>query len=152
METNRKINDKSFVYLIKISIGPKNFSVLVKNKFKVPISLLETMAKGIITKEINDSYTIGKQWKNITSDNYFNRMMKVSDFEIEDLNELEIYNLELKFDKEGAIMNRSEEEKQKTRDKTESNKENGRFKKRNQSIDGQQKEAEGEIREPNSVS
>ena len=86
-----------FSYLIRISVGVNNISMLVKNKKEVPLILLETMAKEKITKFINESYTTYKHYRNQTVENYFNKMIKQSSFEIENLNEIEIFNLDLVF-------------------------------------------------------
>lgn len=103
--------EKYFTYLLKINVGPKNISCLVRNKLKVPDVLLETIAKEIITKEINDSYSIGKHYRVQTSEQYLTRMLKQSSFDIEDLNEMQIYDLQLKFQND-VPLNRSEEEKE----------------------------------------
>lgn len=97
-------NEKSFTYLIRINIGAKNMSCIVKNNKKVPNIFLETIAKDIINKYINDSYnSINKHYRTQTSDHYYNRLSKESNFEIEDLNEIECYNLSLTFENENIV-------------------------------------------------
>lgn len=88
---------KNFSYLIRINVGPKNISILVKNKKEVPQSLLETMAKEKITRCINEQYSTDKHFRKQTSENFFNKMIKQSLFEIENLNEIEVFDLGLYF-------------------------------------------------------
>lgn len=127
METTMNTH-KSFIYLIKITLGPKIVSVLVKNSLPVPEILLETMAKELITKYINDSFPKEKHYQVQTSDQYFNKMIKQSSFDIEDLNEIDVYDLQLKF-KDGTIVNRLPEEKESTK-QTRKEKINGKEKRR----------------------
>lgn len=97
MEANRVMNEK-FSYLIKIQIGPHSQSILVVNEREVPVILLETMAKEKISSKINELYAKNKDYRVQTTQQYFSRMIKQSDFQIEDLNDIEIYTLDLKFD------------------------------------------------------
>lgn len=103
---------KNFSYLIKMNIGPKKINIIVKNSKKVPEIFLETMAKEKIQKYINESYLTQKHYKAQTNEQYLNRMLKESSFYIEDLNEIEIFDLQLQFTNDEKIIN---DEKSKTR-------------------------------------
>lgn len=113
METNRTINisNQPFSYLIKIQIGPHIQPMLIVNNREVPQIILETIAKEKINKKINELYVNNKTYRLQSSDQYFNKMIKQSDFEIEDLNNIEIYDLNLKFENE-SIQNNLEENKE----------------------------------------
>ena len=102
--------NKNFSYLIRITIGVNQSSILVKNKKEVPMSLLETMAKEKITRNINLMYSSLKYYRTENSVSFFNKMIKQSDFEIEDLNEIEVFDLHLTFDNEN-IKNNTDERK-----------------------------------------
>lgn len=110
METNRVMSEK-FSYLIKIQIGPHTQSMLVVNSKEVPEILLETMAKEKIDKKINELFTLNKDYRVQTSQQYFSRMIKQSDFQIEDLNNIDIYDLNLKFEATSILNNNKGEEK-----------------------------------------
>lgn len=99
--------EKSFIYLLEITVGAKNISALVKNILPVPEEILETMSKEIINTYINDSYKEGKMWRTQTSESYYNRMTKQSSFEVKDINQLDVYDLQLKFT-ENKISNNGE--------------------------------------------
>lgn len=97
--------EKSFIYLVKIIIGASNSGFIVKNKVEVPQDLLEIMAKEKINQEINKMFSDNKDWKTQTSEHFFNRMIKQSSFTVEDLNQLHVYDLELRFNDKNKIMN-----------------------------------------------
>lgn len=101
-----------FSYLVKIKIGARNISMLIRNHKEVPEKILSIMAKEKIEKEITQSYIQLKHYRNQTSDHYFNKMMKESSYEIEDLNNVEVYDLQLNFDSQEKIVNKSEDEKE----------------------------------------
>lgn len=92
--------ENKFYYLIRIRVGAQNFSILVQNIRETPIILIETIAKEKISQYINKNYSKLKEYRTQTSEQFFNKMIKDSDFEIEDLNQLELYDLNLKFEKE----------------------------------------------------
>lgn len=87
-----------FYYLIRIRVGAQNFSILVQNIRQTPTILIETIAKEKISQYINKNYSKLKEYRTQTSEQFFNKMIKGSDFEIEDLNQLELYDLNLKFE------------------------------------------------------
>lgn len=95
--------ETNFSYLIRIEVGINNFSIIIRNSKKVPEILLETIAKEKITSFINKNYTSYKHYRTQSPEGFFNKMIKESNYEIEDLNEIEIYDLQLTFNQDKII-------------------------------------------------
>lgn len=106
--------EKGFSYLVRITIGPKKLLMVIRNTKEVPYSVIEVMSKERINKYINETYTLFKHYRNQTSEHYYNKMIKESNFEVEDLNDVEVYDLELNFDDEKIKNNINGKHKTKT--------------------------------------
>jgi len=91
--------EKTFIYLVTYTVGAKRQKFIAKNHVKVPNTLLITMGKEKIEHEIS---TYGEQ----AHDKLRNKLRKESSIEIEDLNEVPLYELNLKFEENGQIQNR----------------------------------------------
>lgn len=109
MNTNKQNN---FSYLIKINVDVNQLSMLIHNSKEVPNELLQTMARERTEKFINDIYVEQKQYRKQTPEAFFIKMLKLSDFEIDDLNKIEIYDLSMNFTPTNEIVNETTNEKQ----------------------------------------
>lgn len=51
-------------------------------------------------------YSQNKHYRTQTSENFFNKTIKQSDFQIEDINDAEVYDLNLQFSEHDKIINK----------------------------------------------
>lgn len=103
--------DYGFSYIVHITIESKTISMIIRNQKKVPIQIIEEMAKQRINKYINDVYHKSNYYLKQTSEQFFERMIKQANFEIQDLNDVEVYDLNVTFDKNEKIVNNIHENK-----------------------------------------
>lgn len=96
--------ENGYSYIIRIEIGAHKISMVLKNNVALPSDLIEEMARLRIKKHINDTYVEQKHYRLQTHEQYHNKMIQLSNYEIEDLNSVEIYNLEMNF-KDNKIQN-----------------------------------------------
>lgn len=99
METNRILNnmENNYSYIIRIEIGAHKISMVVRNIKEVPRTLIEQMAQLRIKKHINDTFTNEKHYRSQTHEQYHNKMIQLSNYEIEDLSAVEVYDLNVTF-------------------------------------------------------
>lgn len=111
MEISRILNtmekNYGFSYIINIQIDTKQIKMIVRNAKKVPTSMLNEMAKLRLQKHINEIYTTYKHYRSQTFENFQNKIIKQSNIEIEDLNDIEVYDLNLHFNERDEIINKS---------------------------------------------
>lgn len=91
---------QGFSYIIRIEIATQSLSLIVRNDKKVPQSILEEIARVRIKKQINDTYAQLKHYRVQTIEQFFEKQIKQSNYEIEDLNECEVYDLQIEFENE----------------------------------------------------
>lgn len=91
-------------YHVKIKVGAHTISMIIQNEIEVPDSLIREMAEQRIKSEIQKRYTNDKHYRTQTSEQFFDKMSKLSDYEITDLNVCEFYDLGINF-KNNEIIN-----------------------------------------------
>lgn len=100
-------NEKSFSYHVNIEIGAHKLSMIIRNANEIPDSLIKEMAEQRIKSEIQKLYTIDKHYRTQTNESFYDKMSKLSNYEVNDLSVCEIYDLNMKF-KNNEIINHYE--------------------------------------------
>lgn len=100
-------NETSFSYHVNIEIGAHTISMIIRNTTEIPDSLIREMAQQRIKREIKNRYTTDKHYRTQTEQQFYDKMIKLSNYEINNLNVCEIYDLNLKF-KNNEIINHYE--------------------------------------------
>lgn len=90
-------------YHVKLEIGAQTISMIIQNKIEVPDSLIREMAEQRIKTEIQKRYAIDKHYRTQTSEQFYDKMIKLSNYEITDLNVCEFYDLAINFKDEKII-------------------------------------------------
>lgn len=100
METNRllKSMENGYSYIVRIEIGAHKISMVIRNNKEVPRTLIEQMAELRIKKHISDSFKTDKHYRSQTEIQYHDKMIQLSNYEIEDLNAVEVYDLGFEFE------------------------------------------------------
>lgn len=98
-----------FTYLVYFTVGAKTDKFLVKNDVKVPDSLLTTMAKDKINQEIKRQYLLQESSieGSLNERRFIKRLTKLSYIQIENLNEIKTYYINLRFN-EDKVENKKE--------------------------------------------
>lgn len=97
-------HENNFSYHVNIEIGAHKISMIIRNETQPPDSLIKEMAERRIKSEIKQLYSTEKHYRTQTEQAFYDKMIKLSNYEINDLNVCEIYDLNLKF-KNNEIQN-----------------------------------------------